>query len=158
MKQFFFNKVIKNTIILTSLLGSMLFYQHSVYSQTGILRENFKAPKIISYDPASDQYQGLLDGEKDSVAFYSGFVTLEPNSRGELHSTEEYEEMIIVLQGEGQLNITNQESLKVSFGKVAYVPPHTEHQMKNTGREIFKYIYVATQSNHMPSNGSHEHD
>jgi mannose-6-phosphate isomerase-like protein (cupin superfamily) len=54
--------------------------------------------------------------------------------------------MIIVLAGEGQLNITKQKSLDVEFGKIAFVPPHTEHQMFNSGKINFKYIYVATTS------------
>jgi len=129
--------------------GLILLIQSTIFSQKIITMENnIQTPKVISFNPVSDQYQSLLNGENDSVGFYSGFVTLLPDTKGELHSTEKYEEMIVVLEGEGQLNVTDQNSLKIKFGQVAYVPPHTEHQMENTGKENLKYIYIAHPANY----------
>ncbi|MGB9697611.1 MAG: cupin domain-containing protein [Ignavibacteria bacterium] len=103
-------------------------------------------PQIIIFNPESTNYQKIFDGEKDSVVFYSGVVTIAPNKAGHLHSTEIYEEMIVVLEGEGQVKITNNRNLDLKFGNVAYIPPNTEHQVFNTGIVNLKYIYIATKS------------
>ena len=40
--------------------------------------KNFPVPKVLSFDTGLARYQPLLDGEKDTVVFYSGVVTLGP--------------------------------------------------------------------------------
>ena len=143
------NKIpIKATPGLTILLfiGLNIFCQSNGFSQEKLEGRNYPLPKVISFNPDSIHYQPIFNGEKDSVVFYSGIVTLLPNTSGELHCTDEYEEIIIALEGQGQLKITNQKSLSINFGKIAFVPQNTEHQMFNSGKENFKYIYVATKS------------
>ena len=100
-------------------------------------------PKVISFNPDSTNYQELLSMDKDSVIFSSGVVTLLKNKMGEKHNSKSFEEIIITLEGEGLVKITNGRTLKVSYGKVAWIPPNTEHQAVNAGTSIFKYIYVA---------------
>lgn len=103
-------------------------------------------PRVIAFDPTMINYQELLSGPEDSVVFYSGVVTLTPGQYGDLHSTEIYEEIIIALEGQGQLMITDRGALILKFGTVGFVPPETHHQMVNDGTVNFKYIYVATKS------------
>lgn len=102
--------------------------------------------KIIKFNPEESSYQEILDGEQDSAVFYSGVVTLDPESSGELHSTKTYEELIIVLNGQGLVKIINDKSLELRYGNIAFIPPNSEHQVFNTGPEKLKYIYVATKS------------
>jgi mannose-6-phosphate isomerase-like protein (cupin superfamily) len=139
---------INGTFFLIVLFGlNFIIYQNPIYSQ-GNKKEEKKGPvpKVISFSPDSIQYQSLLEGEKDSAAFYSGVVTLKPNKSGGIHSTENYEEMIIAIEGEGQLKITKGKTLEIKFGKIAFIPPWTEHQTVNIGKKDFKYIYIATKS------------
>jgi len=116
------------------------------FSQDNNFRGKSAVPKIITFNPDSTSYQEIFDGEKDSVVFYSGVVTVEPNTSGHMHSTEIYEEIIVVLEGEGQVRITKQKNLDLKFGNIAFIPPNTEHQVFNTGTKNFKYIYIATKS------------
>jgi mannose-6-phosphate isomerase-like protein (cupin superfamily) len=116
------------------------------FSQDNKLQGKFALPKIITFNPDSTTYQEVLDGEKDSTIFYSGVVTILPGDSGHVHSTEIYEEMIVVLEGEGQVRITKQNNLDLKFGNIAFIPPNTEHQVFNTGTKNFKYIYIATKS------------
>ena len=53
--------------------------------------------------------------------------------------------MLIFLSGRGMLLIGEKESFQVGQGKVSYIPPHTVHDVENTGIEPLVYIYcVAT--------------
>ena len=119
---------------------------HPGFSQDNQLPGISAVPKIITFNPNSTTYQEILDGEKDSTIFYSGVVTILPGDSGEVHSTEIYEEMIVILEGEGQLRITTQNNLDLKFGNIAFIPPNTEHHVFNTGTKNFKYIYIATKS------------
>ncbi|HRY31494.1 MAG TPA: cupin domain-containing protein [Bacteroidales bacterium] len=107
---------------------------------------NTTAPALISFHPDSLQYQALLDGHKEGTVFYSGVVSLLPDSAGEKHSTEDYEEMIIPLTGNGKLQITGHQELDLHYGNIAYIPREKEHRVVNTGKTTLKYIYVATLS------------
>jgi mannose-6-phosphate isomerase-like protein (cupin superfamily) len=135
----------KPVAVITMMAFFACVHQPLVYSQESSASDEAPAPRVISFDPGSDQYQSLLDGEKDSVIFHSGVVTLLPGEAGELHSTENYEEMIIALEGNGEIRINGGKILNVSFGKVAFIPPRTEHQPVNTGAHRFRYIYVASE-------------
>jgi len=102
--------------------------------------------KVIAFNPKLDAYQEIFDGGRDSVVFYSGVVTIAPGLSGELHSTEAYEEMIVVLEGEGQVKMTGQKNLDIKFGNIAFIPPDSQHQVINTGTKNLKYIYIAAKS------------
>jgi quercetin dioxygenase-like cupin family protein len=128
------------------LLALTVLLQNPVLSQDEDVARRSPLPWIVSFNPDSTTYQNLFDGEKDSVIFYSGVVTLPPNATGEIHNTRACEEMIIPLEGKGQLRLKDQEPLILTFGKIAYIPPHTEHHTANTGIKNFKYIYVAVKS------------
>ena len=121
-------------------------FLNPTFSQQNSYTKKQPIPRVISFNPDSSRYQAILNGENDSVVFTSGVVTLPPNKSGKIHNTEIYQEMIIPLEGEGQLQITNYKNLDVKFGKIAIVPAHTEHHMANTGTKNFKYIYIAVKS------------
>jgi len=61
-----------------------------------------------------------------------------------LHNTDECEELLIPLSGEGELIIQSGESLRVCPGCVLYNPPHTEHDVRCTGNAPLEYVYVVT--------------
>ena len=87
------------------------------------------------------EYQKLLDGEPQTRGMRCGRVYLQPGNSCGQHSTEEHEEVLVFLSGEGLLLIGQNDSLQVGHGKVAYIPPHTIHDVKNTGSEPLVYIY-----------------
>jgi mannose-6-phosphate isomerase-like protein (cupin superfamily) len=133
---------------LTSLIILAMFCMsiNTSFSQDNKLPGISAVPKIITFNPDTTSYQEIMNGEKDSTIFYSGVVTIFPSDSGHVHSTEIYEEMIVVLEGEGQVRITKQQNLDLKFGNIAFIPPNTEHQVFNTGIKNFKYIYIATKS------------
>ncbi len=87
------------------------------------------------------EYQRLLGGHPQTCGMRSGRVFLHPGQSCGQHSTEQNEEMLVFLSGQGKLLISEKESFPVGQGKVSYIPPHTQHDVKNTGSEPLIYIY-----------------
>jgi mannose-6-phosphate isomerase-like protein (cupin superfamily) len=72
----------------------------------------------------------------------SGLIQLTPGEDVGLHSTKQDEEMLIILEGQGQVEIEGRVKLKISGGQVAYVPPMTKHNVRNRGTAPLKYIFI----------------
>ena len=87
------------------------------------------------------EYQRLLDGKAQTYGMKAGRVYLEPDHDCHEHSTEAREEMLVFLSGQGQVLLRNQDPMPVGQGKVAYIPPHTLHNVQNTGSEPLVYIF-----------------
>ncbi len=89
---------------------------------------------------SSDYFEIL--GTAESNSFRSGLVTLMPGKDVGWHSTEEYEELLIVLEGNGKLLFKGFENIDISSGEIAYNPARTQHNVVNTGHQPMRYIYV----------------
>lgn len=87
------------------------------------------------------EYQRLLVGTPQTHGMRSGKVFLADGESCGLHSTKDNEELLVFLAGVGQLQIGKEETIQVGKGKVCYIPPNTEHDVKNTGSEPLVYIY-----------------
>lgn len=87
------------------------------------------------------EYQRFLAGQPQTCGMRSGRVYLAPGEDCGQHSTEAREEMLIFLSGQGLAVFGENDSFQIGQGKVAYIPPHTTHNIKNTGDEPLVYIY-----------------
>ncbi len=99
-------------------------------------------PLSIQLDPAATEYLRVLGGPPESVTMRSGYVVLQPGNSVGKHSTEAFEEMVIVLDGEGEMILEDGTVLPLKPYAVAYCPPATEHDVRNTGSGPLRYIYV----------------
>ncbi len=72
----------------------------------------------------------------------AGMVTVAPGASCGRHSTEGYEELLIILEGEGEVELEGHGRLTLTAPCVAYIPPQTPHDVFNTGSAPLKYIYV----------------
>jgi len=133
-------------LTLLLILSSFLIFEQNSFAQYIDTTKLHSVAKVLSFNPDSSNYQSIFDGEKDTVVFYSGVVTLFPNQSVETHNTGIYEEMIVILEGEGKLLISDKNSYDLKYGKIAFCPPFTEHNVINTGTKKMKYIYIATKS------------
>jgi quercetin dioxygenase-like cupin family protein len=89
-----------------------------------------------------------------SLFLILAMVTLKSGESVGKHSTSDYEEMLIILNGSGTEEISNGESfLKVEKGQIAYIPPGTVHNLTNNNNSSLQYIYVVskTENNSMVS-------
>ncbi len=100
----------------------------------------------IHLDSQGQNYVRILGGPPESVTMRSGLVVLAPGESVGEHNTEGFEELIIVLQGEGQAQIKGQKALGVREGIAVYIPPETDHDIQNTGDSTLRYIYVVAKA------------
>ena len=99
-------------------------------------------PKVINVDQGEKAYCRLLGGPPESVTMRSGQVVLQPGESVGKHSTECYEELVIILEGEGLFLLNEGKQLAFNADSVLYCPPNTQHNIKNTGSTPLRYIYV----------------
>ncbi len=99
-------------------------------------------PKVVRLDRTATEYQRILGGPPESVTMRSGYVVLMPQQSVGRHNTGSYEELVIVLDGEGEMLLGDGSSLKLGPNSVAYCPPATEHDVRNTGSMPLRYVYV----------------
>jgi len=84
--------------------------------------------------------------KSNAVRMRSGLVTLKPGENCGAHSTEDYEELLVVLEGVGEVETVGVGRRPIKYGQVAYNPPETEHNVHNTGDEQLKYIYIVSKA------------
>ena len=81
-----------------------------------------------------------------TVTMRSGLVTLAPGKDVGLHSTEKNEEMLVILEGQGEVELEGFGRMQIAAGRTAYVPPKTRHNVFNTGTGPLKYIFVVSKT------------
>jgi len=84
----------------------------------------------------------LLKGAPQTTGMRSGFVRLKPGESVGAHSTEEHEEALVVLRGQGKAEVEGQNQVIVSSRKLIYIPPRSRHNVTNTGSDVLEYVYV----------------
>ncbi|HYB59868.1 MAG TPA: cupin domain-containing protein [Methylomirabilota bacterium] len=99
-------------------------------------------PKVIELDSGGKDYLQVLAGPPESVKMKSGLVMLPPNKSVGEHTTGQYEELLVVLEGQGEMSFKDGSKLDVRANHALYCPPETEHNVTNTGTTVLRYIYV----------------
>jgi mannose-6-phosphate isomerase-like protein (cupin superfamily) len=105
------------------------------------------APKVISHNVPEKDYLPLLAGPPETVTMRSGRVALAPGKSVGKHSTGDYEEVLVIMEGQGEMRITGGETLLLNKNVVAYCPPHKEHDVFNTGTSLLRYVYIVAATN-----------
>ena len=71
-----------------------------------------------------------------------GLVTLKSKESVGLHNTKNKEEALVILQGQAQVSYGKRFGIKVKKNSFVYIPPKTDHDLKNTGKGILRYVYL----------------
>lgn len=98
-------------------------------------------PFVVELNDAQD-YQRLMQVPQ-TCGMKAGRVFLGPGDECGKHSTDAREELLVFLNGHGQAAM-GQARIGVGKGKVLYIPPHTEHNIINTGSEPLVYVFCVT--------------
>jgi mannose-6-phosphate isomerase-like protein (cupin superfamily) len=104
--------------------------------------KNRPKPRVICFDDKEVDHLPILTGPPESVSLRSGLVLLSNGKSVGKHSTENFEELIVVLEGQGQVQITGHKPLGIKSGIAVYCPPETEHNVVNTGSAPLRYLYI----------------
>ena len=89
-----------------------------------------------------EDYQLLLDGPPQTRGMRCGRVVLKPGETAGEHSTGQYEEVLVILEGQGELWCKDLPSLAAEKGYLLYVPPQVIHDVRNTGTVKLRYLYI----------------
>lgn len=102
-------------------------------------------PFCLTLPGNGDKYKAIIK-PPITVSMSSGLVQLAPGENVGLHSTKNNEELLIILDGEGQVEMEGCAAITIKGGQVAYVPPLTNHNVFNTGLSPLKYIFVVSKA------------
>lgn len=98
--------------------------------------------KVVELDTHGSDYLQVLSGPPETTRMRSGLVVLTPQKSVGRHSTGQNEEILIVLEGKGEMLFGDGHTLPVEANHAVYCPPRTIHDVKNTGRGVLRYVYV----------------
>lgn len=113
-------------------------------------------PLIIKLK-GNEKYTRLLAGPVDTrtgkgkpqtAGLRSGYVNLKPNHDVGEHNTENKEEIILILSGKGEISCDKYPPLVAELNSLIYIPPNTKHNVKNTGNNILRYVYIVNPTEH----------
>ena len=110
--------------------------------------KNFLKAALINLE-TKNKYQRLLSEEAGTRGIKSGHVILEAGENIGEHSTENREEVVVILKGRGEAKIGKRGILKIRRNAVLYVPPQTIHDIKNTGSKVLEYIFITSPANRL---------
>lgn len=102
--------------------------------------------KVIALEPGESSYFRLLNGPPETSSMRAGLVTLAPGASIGTHDTGANEEMLVPLEGEGELRIPGRPAIQLRPGLVTYTPAHTEHDVVNTGSRRLRYIFIVARA------------
>ena len=71
----------------------------------------------------------------------AGLVTLAPGASSGRHSTEGYEELLVVLAGRAEVEVEGHGPLAAAAPAAVYIPPRTFHNVVNPGPGEARYVY-----------------
>lgn len=107
------------------------------------IMNNKLIPKSIRLD-AKERYTRLFSTKNgDAMSFRSGCVILKENENIGEHNTGDSEEILIIVEGKGELYINKSEKWDFEKDTALYIPPNTIHDVRNRGRGSLKYVFVA---------------
>ncbi len=98
-------------------------------------------PFARDIDAGGETHLPLLT-EENARRMRAGMVTLKAGEECGRHNTEDYEELLIVLAGRGEAELEGHGAYALAAGQVAYIPPHTFHNVTNRGDGPLRYVYV----------------
>jgi len=100
--------------------------------------------KVVTLDKSDNGFLPILSGPPEKRDHEIGLrcAGTGPLSAGK-HSTEHHEELLVVLEGQGEMIFHDGSKLELRARTALYCPPETEHDVRNTGTAALRYVYVA---------------
>jgi len=136
------HKTLPLLLTVAVLLSSSHLWAHDRKFVTPVPKTIAAEFSIKHLDQGGEAHQVLFEGFKGSVGVESGKVTMNGGQKGEKHSNEIYEEVLIILEGRGTIEVEGKE-FTIKKGDAVYIPPYHVHQMMCDSGSNLEYVYVA---------------
>jgi len=82
----------------------------------------------------------LIGPAEKAPNFALRYFEIEPGGWSSLDK-HAHDHGVVILRGQGQV-LLGEETFKVAFGDVVYIPPHEVHQLKSVGDEPLGFLCV----------------
>lgn len=102
-------------------------------------------PFVLPLSADGIKHFPILDSSR-SVKMRSALITLLPGENVGSHNTENYEEMLVILDGIGEVQAEGLGRHEVRKNTVVYIPFNNQHNVANIGSIPLRYIYIVTQT------------
>ena len=104
-----------------------------------------KQRKKSAREERGGQTSYLLLGKGDFGSTHLAITWVEcgPNSQQALHAHTAIEQVYVIVQGRGEM-IVGDEREMVGAGAMVFVPPGTDHAIRNPGDETLVYVSAAS--------------
>ena len=100
-------------------------------------------PFVVSLHRNGELHYPILDCFS-SVKMKSALVNLQAGENVGSHNTGDKEELLIVLDGVGEVFAEGLGKQHVKKDSIIYIPPNNQHDIKNTGDAPMRYIYIVS--------------
>jgi quercetin dioxygenase-like cupin family protein len=104
--------------------------------------QNLKPQHIHIHIQGKEKYQRLLSGAPVTAGMKSGAMLLDPGESVGFHKTDSREEAIIILEGQADVYIEGKLEIHAGKEDVIYIPPETNHDIKNSTDKKLRYVYI----------------
>ena len=91
---------------------------------------------------SAKRFKRLIGNSRKPSGLSSGLVKLKPKESIGEHSTEDREEIIIILKGKARVRYGRRGSLILKDNSFAYFPARTIHNIENIGSSPLQYTYI----------------
>lgn len=102
--------------------------------------------KVVELDAKGKKELRILAGAPESYRMRAGLIVLAPGDSVGSHSTQQNEELLVVLEGGGEMVFGDGSRLPVHANAALYCPPETAHDVVNTGHTVLRYVYVVSRT------------
>lgn len=103
-------------------------------------------PSIVVTLPGPEVPYFPILSPPGSVTMRSGLVTLQSGGNVGEHSTKDHEEMLVILEGAGEVEAEGHGRRPVQAGQVVFIPPRTTHNVYNTDSAPLRYVYIVARA------------
>ncbi|HOX95036.1 MAG TPA: cupin domain-containing protein [Syntrophales bacterium] len=137
--------VIAGLVLLVHMAVPPLGLAHEEQKPVTVEKERTKGPFVFVLPADGGPYAEIMKPPR-TVTMRSGLVTLAPGKDVGLHSTENNEEMLVILEGHGEVELEGFGRMAIAAGRTAYVPPKTRHNILNKGSGPLKYVFIVSKA------------
>lgn len=89
---------------------------------------------------------GRILNDDAASTLRAGFVQLAAGEGCGRHTTGAFEELLVFIEGQGEVEVEGHGRLEVSAPAAVFIPTRTWHEVWNTGGSVLKYVYVVAQA------------